>query len=320
MIGSELRPVVKNSIKSAFALLGLEVESKNNRRAALPPVYDTLEKAIYAKNIGLAVSYDCPLEKCVSANGFSFSEEGFHPFVAALRDIGSRSNPSSYADSLLERYYQAWAPKNGRTVYPGFEDAPDGLEAVPAITIHSPWMEASPEHRQVLMERTIAFENAAADEPDLPPSAGYGLHGPVTPTKGQLEYRRLLKVFNSVKDKGFDRAVSREDITAIAIERNGDYRFCIMHGQHRMAALAVLDYKQAPINLTKLLHFDEIEHWPQVYRGVWGLSQARAYIDHLFDFDSLEWARKQQLLDAQKNGMSCTTSQLPTAAGGYEQV
>lgn len=296
MKGSELRPLVKHSLKSAFALFGLEVESKQNKKLALPPVYDTLEDAIYAKNTGLSVSYNAPVGQCVSPNGFSFAEAGFHPFVAALQAIHSGIDEPSYTGSLLERYYQSWTPSNGRQVYPGFDQAPFELETVSPRTIHSPWMEACPEHRQILMERTIAYENAAADEPNLPPTAGYGLHGPVSSKKGQIEFQRLIRVYGAIKEKGFDRTISKEDMTAIAIERDGDYRFCIMHGQHRMAALTVLKYKLVPVRITKVLYYDEIAHWPQVYRGVWSPTQARAYIDHLFDFDSRKWAGQHHLL------------------------
>ncbi|WP_148862590.1 ParB N-terminal domain-containing protein [Marinobacter fonticola] len=296
MKGIPLRSLFKKSLKSTFSIVGLEIESKENKKGVLPPVYETLDEAIYAKNIGLSVAYNCPLEKCVTPTGFSFSEDRFHPFVTALEEINNHPQTPSYLGSFLERYYQAWTPENGRGVYPGFNHAPDGLRAVSAITIHSPWMDATPEHRQILMERTIAYENATANHPELPFSAGYGLHGPVTPEKGQLEFERLLKVNRAIKEKGYDRTISKEDITAIAIERTGEYRFCIMHGQHRMAALAALKYRQVPVNITKLLHYNEIEHWPQVYRGVWSTSQARAYIDHLFDFESEKWAKQQRLI------------------------
>lgn len=297
---TQLRSISKNALKSGFALFGLEVESKENRQAALPELYQRLEEALYAKTTGLSASYDCPLESCVIQTGFSFSEKKFHPFVEALKRIHNGLEAPVYEGSFLEHYYHAWTPSDGNEVYAGFGNAPETLHSVPSFTVHAPWMEAEPTARQILMERTIAYENAAADEPDLPPAAGYGLHGPVTRRKGQLEFLRLLETYESIQGRGFDRTISKEDVSAIGIERNGEFRFCIMHGQHRMAAMSALGYRKVPVNITKVVHFNEIEHWPQVYRGTWTVQQAQDYINHLFDFDSNRWAHQQGLLSGAK--------------------
>jgi hypothetical protein len=68
-----------------------------------------------------------------------------------------------------------------------------------------------------------------------------------------------------------------------------------MHGQHRVAAAAALGLKTVPVNITKVVQYTEIGHWPQVYRGFWSEMQAQQFIEHLFTFDSKAWAKKMGL-------------------------
>lgn len=132
---------------------------------------------------------------------------------------------------------------------------------------------------------------------DLDASAGYGLQGPVVDAKGKLEYGRLIQLINSIRKYGYDRVLAREDVTVTVIKRDDEYRFCIGHGQHRVAVLAALGYTEIPVSLLDVIYLGEVEYWPRVYRGIWSKSQAITYTNHLFDFDGRRWAANLGLLD-----------------------
>lgn len=290
-----IRQIIKRILKPLFRFFGLEVASIRSK-PKIPKVYDDLEKVMGLNRIGIQASYNCALDQCLIRNGFSFAKTGWHPFIEAYRDISAHPRNIRFKGSFLEKYYKTWVPDSSSDAIAGFENAPELLKSIASFTFHAPWMEIRPEERQMMMERIILDENRVAGVPELSAKEGYGLHGPVSEKKGEIELKRLVNVYNSIVTDGYDRKNRDGDITAICIEYNREYRFCVMHGQHRTAAVAALGFETIPINIIKTVHYSEICHWPQVYRGVWSIQQAQRYIEHLFTFDSKGWARKRNLI------------------------
>lgn len=289
-----LRGFIKRIVKPFFRYFGLEVAGIESRPKT-PPLYDDLDKVLRLKRIEVQASYECPLDQCLILNGFSFAEAGWHPFVEAYRDMFSGSPNVQFKGSFLEKYYKTWTPESSGDAVAGFDSAPIALASIAPFTLHAPWMEACPQDRQALMERIILDENRVAGCPELDARSGYGLHGPVAEKKGEIEFRRLVNIYKSIKTFGYDRTHGDGDVTAIGIEYNGDFRFCVMHGQHRVAAAAALGFKTIPVNITRVVRYTEIRHWPQVYRGFWSEGQAQKFIEHLFTFNSRAWAKKMKL-------------------------
>lgn len=288
------REFIKTIIKPLFRYFGLEVTSIESKPAP-PPVYSDLKMVLGLNRIGVQASYECSLDQCLILNGFSLSKAGWHPFVEAYRDIYTGSGKSRYKGSFLEKYYQTWTPRSAGDAIAGFHITPAELKSIGSFTLHAPWMDASPLDRQAMMERIILEENRVEGLPELEASEGYGLHGPVSQRKGEIEFRRLVGIYRSIRANGYDRTHVDGDVTAICIEYNGDYRFCVMHGQHRVAAATALGFRTLPVNITKVVHYEEISHWPQVYRGFWSENEAQSFIKHLFSFDSKAWAIERGL-------------------------
>lgn len=290
-----IRDFIKRTVKPLFRVFGLEITGIASKPKP-PPVYGDLDKVLGLNRIGVQASYECPLDQCLILNGFSFAEAGWHPFVEAYRDMFAGSGKIQFQGSFLEKYYKTWTPGSSADAVAGFEGAPKILASTAPFTLHAPWMEACPEDRQALMERIIIEENRVAGCAELDAWEGYGLHGPVSEKKGEIEFQRLKNIYKSIKTNGYDRTQGDGDVTAIGIEYKGQFRFCVMHGQHRVAAAAALGLKTVPVNITKVIHHAEICHWPQVYRGFWSEMQAKKFIEHLFTFDSKTWAKKMGLI------------------------
>lgn len=79
-----MRELAKSILKPLFRYAGFEVTSVRAVPQP-PPLYENLEKVINFNRIGVQASYDCPLDQCLTVNGFSLSESGWHPFVEALQ-------------------------------------------------------------------------------------------------------------------------------------------------------------------------------------------------------------------------------------------
>lgn len=289
-----MRGFIKRIVKPLLRRFGLEITSISSK-PKLPPVYGDLEKILGLNRVGDRASYDCPLDQCLILNGFSFSKTGWHPFVEAYHDMFANSGKSQFQGSYLERYYKTWTPNSSGDAVAGFGNAPAVLKSIAPFTLHAPWMDMCPQDRQAMMENIIIDENRVAGCAGLAASEGYGLHGPVSERKGEIEFQRLIKIYKSIKANGYDRTHGDGDVTAIGIEHGGAFRFCVMYGQHRVAAAAALGLESVPVNITKVVHYTEICHWPQVYRGFWSEVQAQKFIEHLFTFDSKAWAKKTGL-------------------------
>lgn len=286
---------IKTLIKSALRALSLEVQ-RIDPHAAPPPIYHCVNETQTKINSGQDAAYLCPISELCTFSGFTLSPGGWHPFVAPTTAY-LHGHCKTYAGSALESFYRSWQPKNALEALIAPIDGPSILRELPAYTAHVPWLPNHPEERRVVMEKNILDENRWAGKVHLDASGGYGLQGPVSLTKAEIEYARIVELADSIKRHGFDRSRAEEDITVAAIERDGEHRFCISHGQHRAAVLAALGHERVPVSFIRLVSLSEAQHWPQVYRGIWSLAQAQTYVNHLFDFDAYAWARARGLAE-----------------------
>ena len=286
---------IKTLIKSALRALSLEVQ-RIEPHSALPPVYHCVNETQTRINSGQGAAYLCPLAELCTFNGFTFAPDGWHPFVAATKEY-LHGRRKTYTGSILENYYRAWQPTNALEALIAPLDGPALLRELPAYTAHQPWLPMHPEERLTMMEDNIRNENLWTGKVHLDASFGYGLQGPISPEKADIEYARIAQLTDSIQRRGFDRTRGEEDITVTAVERDGEYRFCIAHGQHRAAVLSALGHNEVPVTFIRLVHLSEAEHWPQVYRGTWSEAQAHAYVNYLFDFDAYAWARARGLAE-----------------------
>lgn len=282
---------LKHHVKAILKSFGLEL-----RRIPLTtnpaPLFDDPLEVIRKINSHKHAALKCPLNQCVAFNGMSFSNLGWHPFVQTAKEY-IETGVRRYEGSHLEKYYTYWQPKNARDALIGATFGPVILEKQPSYIKHLPWSLRTIEERAAYMRRIIEIENAAFGNKLLTPNDGYGLHGPVSNEKGKLEYERILDVVDSIKKWGFDRW--RGDITVEVLKRGSQFRYVITHGHHRTAAMAALGHDFIPATPEILIEDLYVDHWPSVYQKAWTREEALAYFNHLFDFNSLSWAKGHNL-------------------------
>lgn len=282
----QIRRITKRALRS----LGLEV-SRSTQDAPPAPVSEDLWLAVRESRCGAPVSYLAPLERCRIFSGFSFGETGWHPLVEAARELLDARREIRYEDSFLHAYYATWQPKDALEALIGVPDGPSSLRLLPSYTHHVPWLDLTPEERSRQIGKIIADENRWMGRGDLDASHGHGFQGPVSAAKGALEYERLAHLVGSLKRDGYDRRIAGHDPTAEVITRGTEYVLRITHGHHRLAALSAMGTQTVPVSINRVWHVEEADHWTSVYRGPWTRAHALQYVDHLFDFDSIAWAK-----------------------------
>lgn len=284
-----------NRVLRAF---GVElVRVRREQADAPPPLVDDPVAALLASRVGQQVAFLCPVGSIIALNGLAFGSGGWHPFSAALRAYGATGWQT--AESRLARFYSVWQPADAAAAIAGFRERPDLLRSAPAHGYHfSPWSDKTLEQELAQIEyyyRADYVEHGCAGlRLDVD---GFKHHGPVSAQLARAELERLVRVYDSLAARGYDRRLGH--VHVYLLRRGGEFRFVCRGGLHRVAAADALGYESVPAMLCAPFVVDivESEYWPQVVRGCWEPAAARSYFHHLFDFDAPEWARLLGLTD-----------------------
>lgn len=240
---------------------------------------------------GKPTAFQCPLEKVVDFAGFGFGSTGFHPFVETLRIRESFGEIE--AEAFLKRFYARYQPENAAEAFLGFQTGPRLFrQSEPHLHHLAPWVALSPVELSEKVRRWVTADNLEHGSTALKVDPEqFPMHGPVTAEKVHLEFQRLQRLAESVKNNGYDRAFG--DCFFVAVRRGDDFRFLPYGGgYHRTATMAALGYDWVPGRiLDGPVVFDcaDVDYWTQVRRGIWTKVHALAYVDYLFDYTSRQW-------------------------------
>lgn len=291
----------KSALKSGLAHMGIAIHRVDSSGAAkkastIPhPIYGEPLEAYYITQGGGQAAFNVPLDKCINRSGFRFGPVGWHPFVETLKHHGA-GHTERYVGSLLEAYYSKWKPGNAAEalIFCAGDQDWEMLKQ-PATAPVLPWQRATPDQWSLKINNYIRNENRENGAPYLTIKGGFNHYGPVSVEKGELEFQRLVRVYRSLKEKGYDRR--NGDLKVSILRRGTEYMYLLQHGHHRAAAAVALGYKELPatFGLPPLVTLADVDYWPQVRRGVWPRETAVHYFDHLFEFNSLNWAANHEL-------------------------
>jgi len=294
-----LKKLIKECIKKIVYKTGITTYRNSNkngekRQKNLPPIFDEPFAALAYEQVGRRVAFKCPIDLTIKLNALSYGSDGWHPFVETLKEY-ERGKTTTYVGSLLETFYMKHQPTNASESIIGFQQAPDSFKNhLPHIYRLSPWRPGNAEDVDKSIRRFTKKDSIKYTGREMTlESDGFQYHGPVSLDKGRLEYFRLIKTFESIKHKGYNRALGHAHF--LTLRRGNEIRYlAIGNGNHRIAAMAALGYDTIPAIFQRpsIIDLDMAEYWPQVQKKVWSQNQAIAYFNHLFYFESGDWARK----------------------------
>lgn len=288
----------KQLIRKGVRVAGYDLRRLPREDKEPPPMVDDPLEALYLSRGGKSVAFHCPLDRSVLFNGFSHAPGRWHPFSATLEEYRSGCC-TSYEGSILERYYKLWQPRNAREALVGVPEAPAALADLPPYVVLYPWMAETVEERVEHQRYFAELESQERGVEGMTLKQGYKFQGPVHPRKGELEFARLVAIYESIAARGYDRREG--DTLTLLIRRGDEIRFLDRRGHHRRAAMKALGYHTIPTRFKAVGRVDvaDVGSWPQVRRGLWSAESARRYIGHLFDFDAKAWACERGLLPGQ---------------------
>jgi len=244
------------------------------------------------------------LWKCSNYTGLTYGAEGWHPFVETLSQYQSR--PTSYEDSALKSYYDVWRPSNAAEAFITFQTPPEAFELEPSYAFVSPWHTISIGDRKSKIAYNVRTENQDMGHISVGIEEGFGLHGPVSELKGNVEFERLISTLNSIERQGYRLDSIHDLIEGFALfdQKKEEFHIIIVHGNHRLASLTALNHEYAPVRLVPpyIVRTEEAHRWPQVKSGLWSNNQAVGYFHSFFDAhrEIRRWAKSLRLTEGPK--------------------
>jgi len=216
--------------------------------------------------------------------GFSFSQSGWNPHTATLGQYQLLGDRIRYEDSILKEYYDLFQPRNSLETFQ--IDEGQGSLATQSFKedFILPWYYGKP-------GLSIHGE-------------GWIFSGPVSIQMGTAELYRTIRVYDSIKEEGYlpgkyrrsSRDFHEDHIHGYLLKKGKNYRFIIVGGNHRAAALSALGWNELPVTFIagypRVVDIQNIEEWPQVRKGNITISAAQEIFNCYFDSDGSETANR----------------------------
>lgn len=255
-----------------FSLFGRKKE--HQQTLDLRTVTDDPVEAASLAGDGLFI-IDVPVEKIRVLDFWGADPD--NPFVATLREY-AEGRCGRYKGSPLESFYRCWQP-----FAPGQPKEEDDCGP--------PWRTVRPKAQNTATGRLQRHEfreiardlGFASDE-----IVGHIKGGPVSEAFGEITFRRLARLYDSISRDGFrpESSLARYP-TGFCFVRDGDYRVSIGSGKHRVLVMLALGWPKIPLELGPpklpvITQREEVDQWPNVANGRYTRDQAVRRFDDIF--------------------------------------
>ena len=218
---------------------------------------------------------DVPVEKIRVLDFWGADPD--NPFVTTLREYAA-GRCGQYKGSPLEDFYRLWQPF---AVDQSCDQWPSG----------PPWRKTQPKKQNTPAGRfhRHEFRQIARDlGVPLGDIRGQIRGGPVSEAFGEITFRRLARLYDSIARDGFRPESSAARYPAgFCFVREGDHRISIGSGKHRVLVMIALGWPRIPVELGPpklpvITRREEVDLWPNVRDGHFTRDEALALFDEIF--------------------------------------
>lgn len=223
--------------------------------------------------------------------GFSYYEDGWHPFLETLKEY-NEDPKLHFKDSTLARLYRNYCPKNLQEVIldhiknplKPFCDWPPTNEFIRSV-----WTLGKPGVRSFMNIQGKQF-----------PTSGWIFYGPHDQEYGEREFRRLINVYESIKNNGYREGLTNMDpVNGYFLKHGNDFRFVLLQGNHRVSVLKALGYKTVDVVIRKghpaIVDQADLYRWTKEFGGIYPTPAAGNLFDTLFNSKGVQKAQRYGL-------------------------
>lgn len=223
--------------------------------------------------------------------GFSYAKDGWHPFVQTLKEYAEDTD-LKYEDSALARLYTQFRPGNVQEVLLDHINQP--------LKPFCDWPPTNELIRGVwsLNRQSVGFYLKLFQY--RPKSHGWIFFGPHDQEYGEREFHRLISVYKSIKDKGYQSELTNaEPVNGYFLKKNSQFRFVLLQGNHRVSVLKSLGYSEVNVLIRQghpaVVDWDDLHRWTQEGGGIYPSFLVRNLFESLFNSSGREKARRYGL-------------------------
>lgn len=210
-----------------------DIESYALRRSRLPERVTEVRRG--------RVLFRVDLHRVTTACGFSYHDDGWHPYLATLRQVVERGD-LTYADTALARYYEAFRPRSVQEAL-----LPEVRSPLAPIAAWPP-LKLLLRHLWSLTPRQVA---RLLHSPTGPPARSQHV-GPQDETVGAFHLRRIVDAWHGVRTTGYRPADFPDGpLAGYFLLADDDYRFVVLDGNHRLPSLAQLQVRRPLATLVR---------------------------------------------------------------------
>ena len=250
------------------------------------------------------VVIEVPLNICVSPLGFLFGPHGWHHLLDLLREYDC--NPTLRPeDSALRRFYERYIPS-------GTEEMLDhlGYDARfrPGFFVY-PWgnfrTDYSPTTKRAKSQLCSRF------------------CGPAEEWRLQSDFDQTIRLYKQIKRYGYHPWIWGF-IGGVTLRRSdGQERFVVLEGNHRLAVLAYLGIRQVKVSYLQKHHHviceNSVQDWYHVRNGECSIADALAYFNAFFRLTGCERLEQYRLREgsqldywkADRDNMTESVAEMP---------
>jgi hypothetical protein len=219
-----------------------------------------------------------PVKLLTTFGAFSYSQDGWHHYTAALKEMDQepKTNPEN---SILNTFYHRFSPKPGDSYLPVHDQ--DYWQSTKACYL-PPWGGG----------RVVTFSNRMEQ-----------WTGPKTEDDISFHFNHLKTLCARIRSEGFRPWSYRDGYIRICVleNDNGDLRYLVVGGQHRAAIISHLGYSSVwarlqpqhsiyPGTMPNRIKFSEIDSWTEVVSGLFTHQDARGFFESYFKYDGRQQA------------------------------
>lgn len=224
---------------------------------------------------------ELPTALGVGLRFYPLSTNSHHPFILALDKNDSEEELKKHAFEVLKKYSELVNIKNAND----FLGLSGGDRIFPEEShpyeFTFPWSPLSPvemknNYRSYFLEENRKY---SLDSDECLESTY------VSDKKIQLEVSRLVKLFLSIKNKGYVPNET-EPIGGAVFVKGKEWKWIVEGGQHRAAVVAALGMEKVPVYVKRIIRREDVYVWPGVQKRIFCPERALRLFDHMFDLKS----------------------------------
>jgi len=233
------------------------------------------------------------INSITSRVGFSYNQKGWHPFVETLNEY-ALDNKLNFQNSTLSHLYKSFQPKNVQEAILGHYKKPlDPIVNWPPdnLLISRLW---------TLNKYSLRFYLNVLERKQK--KQGWIFFGPHSIQYGNTEFKRLISVYNSIKQDGYmsDR-MEKDPVNGYFLKKNDTYRFVLLQGNHRVSALKALGYSEVNAVIRPghptVIDWDNLDEWTEKKSGIYTKEIVLELFDSLFKGSGFEKALQHDLIN-----------------------